>query len=82
MRATALGNLYIGDTGSVYLTEEQRRRIDAIVDAKGESLAEIVRKALDRYLEEEVADATTALAATFGADPGASPPDRDEWDCG
>lgn len=63
----------------VYLTEEQRRRIDAMVAAKGESLAEIVRKALDRYLEEEMPDPTTLLAATFGSDPGVSPPDRDEW---
>jgi Arc/MetJ-type ribon-helix-helix transcriptional regulator len=63
----------------VYLTEEQRRRIDALVEAKGVSMAEIVRKALDRYLDEEMADATTVLAATFGADPTASPSNRDEW---
>jgi predicted DNA-binding protein len=66
----------------VYLTEEQRRRIDAIVDAKGESLAEIVRKALDRYLDEEFEDIGAALAATFGADPEARAPDRAEWQRG
>jgi predicted DNA-binding protein len=66
----------------VYLTEEQRRRIDAIGDAKGESLAEIVRKALDRYLDEEFEDIDAALAATFGADPEARAPDREEWQRG
>jgi predicted DNA-binding protein len=66
----------------VYLTEEQRRRIDALVQAKGQSLAEIVRHALDRYLEADCEEAAAALKATFGADPEAKLPDRDEWNRG
>lgn len=64
----------------VYLSEEQRRRIDAVVEAEGVTLAEVVRRALDLYLAEAHPDAGPALAATFGADPDAEYPDRDQWD--
>ena len=63
----------------VYLSDEQRRMIDDIATAEGISLAEVVRRALDSYLNAE-RDAAIALAATFGADPEARAPDRDEWD--
>jgi predicted DNA-binding protein len=64
----------------IYLTDAQRRRIDAAMSARGESLAEIVRKALDRYLDDEgLEDIASALDATFGVDPDARAPDRDEW---
>jgi hypothetical protein len=63
----------------VYLTEEQRRRIDRLTRADGITLAEVVRRALDRYLDAQDTDPAPALAATFGADPRAAPPDRDEW---
>lgn len=66
----------------IYLTEEQRRRIDELTDARGDSLAEIVRKALDRYLDEESEAVEAALGATFGADPEARSIDRDEWNRG
>jgi predicted DNA-binding protein len=66
----------------VYLTDEQRRRIDAMAEAEGVTMAEVVRRALDAYLEDEVPDPEAALRATFGADPDASAPDRDEWDRG
>lgn len=66
----------------VYLTEEQRRRIDALADAEGVTMAEIVRRALDAYLDDEHPDPVAALAATFGADPEATVPSRDEWDRG
>jgi predicted DNA-binding protein len=62
----------------IYLTEEQRQRIDEIVATDGVTLAEVVRRALDAYLGNE-RDPTTALAATFGADPDAVAPSRDEW---
>lgn len=64
----------------VYLSEDQRRRIDAVVEAEGVTLAEVVRRALDLYLAEVHPDAGPALAATFGADPDAEYPDRDQWD--
>ncbi|MFP5318713.1 MAG: CopG family transcriptional regulator [Acidimicrobiia bacterium] len=65
----------------VYLTEDQRRRIDEIARAEGVTLAEVVRRALDAYLNAE-RDASAALASTFGADPDARSPRRDEWDRG
>jgi predicted DNA-binding protein len=66
----------------IYLTEEQRRRIDALAEVEGVTMAEIVRRALDTYLDEETPDPRLALAVTFGADPHAASPSRDEWDRG
>jgi hypothetical protein len=63
----------------VYLSDEQRRRIDEIAAAEGVTMAEVVRRALDRYLGAET-DPAPALAATFGAAPDATGPSRDEWD--
>ncbi len=40
----------------VYLTEEQRQRIDALAEAEGITMAEVVRRALDAYLDEENPD--------------------------
>jgi hypothetical protein len=65
----------------VYLTEAQRRRIDAVAESEGVTMAEVVRRALDAYLAADP-DPTTALSATFGADRAASVPSRDEWDRG
>ena len=62
----------------VYLTEEQRSRADELARERGVSMAEIVRRALDAYLEADI-DPVTALNATFGADPDATAPSRDEW---
>ena len=66
----------------VYLTEEQRQRIDALAEAEGVTMAEIIRRALDSYLQDETPDPELALAATFGAVPDATVPSRDEWDRG
>jgi len=66
----------------VYLTPEQRERIDALRKREGRSLAEVVRTALDAYLGVEHVDAETALRETFGALPGLEVPSRDEWDRG
>lgn len=66
----------------VYLTEQQRRRIDEVSRAEGVTLAEIVRRAIDAYLAGGDVDPARALAGTFGADPGAEYPDRGEWDRG
>jgi predicted DNA-binding protein len=66
----------------VYLTDEQRRRIDALAGAEGVTMAEVVRRALDAYLEHEFPDPRPALAATYGVDPTLVPPSRDEWDRG
>ncbi|MDP2622836.1 MAG: CopG family transcriptional regulator [Actinomycetota bacterium] len=66
----------------VYFTEAQRRRIDALAEAEGVTMAEIVRRALDVYLQGEMLDPRPALAVTFGVDPAAAAPIRDEWDRG
>ena len=66
----------------VYLTEEQRQRIDVLAGAEGVTMAEIIRRALDSYLDDETPDPESALAATFGASPDANVPSRDEWDRG
>lgn len=63
----------------VYLTEEQRRRIDELTARDGVSLAEVIRRALDEFLAKSGADPRESLDATFGADPTAKPPSRDQW---
>lgn len=65
----------------VYLTEKQRARLDELVRRRGVPMAQLVREALDRYLEETMQpDLEAALAATFGAMPDLEVPPRDEWD--
>ncbi|MGI8608944.1 MAG: CopG family transcriptional regulator [Candidatus Dormibacteria bacterium] len=63
----------------VYLTTEQRRRIDDLITRNGQSLAWVIREALDQYLAAPGADRQTALDATFGALPRLSVPSREEW---
>ncbi len=66
----------------VYLTDEQRQRIDVLAELEGVTMAEIIRRALDVYLKDENPDPELALAATFGAAPDATVPNRDDWDRG
>ena len=61
----------------IYLTEEQRQRIDRVTASEGIPMAEVIRRALDEYLGE--GDAEAALSSTFGAAPGASAPSREDW---
>ncbi len=62
----------------IYFTEEQRDRIDRAAAARGITMAELVRQAVDEYLSDEI-DPAEALAATFGAAPEAAVPSRDDW---
>ncbi len=62
----------------VYLTQEQRARIDRTAASEGLTMAEVIRRAIDQYLDDE-ADPSGALAATFGAAPDAEAPSRDTW---
>ena len=62
----------------IYLTEAQRHRIDQVAAAEGIPMAEVIRRALDRYLSDGI-DSAASLSATFGAIPDASAPSRDEW---
>ena len=66
----------------VYLTQEQRQRIDELAASRGLTLAAVVRLALDDFLEEAAPSAEPALASTFGALPDIAPPSRDDWDRG
>jgi hypothetical protein len=50
--------------------------------AEGTTMAAIVRRALDAFLAAERPSPSAALAATFGAVPRLSEPDRDGWDRG
>jgi predicted DNA-binding protein len=60
----------------IYLTEEQRARLDEVAERHSIPMAEVVRRAIDAYL-----DLDDDLDATFGAAPGirATVPGRDEW---
>jgi len=62
----------------IYLTREQRELVDQIAAAEGLTMAEVVRRALNAYLNGE-ADPTSALKATFGKAPDLDVPSRDEW---
>ena len=63
----------------IYLTVEQRRELDALCKREGSSLAELIRAAVDEYLEVRPADLDEALSASFGAAPDARVPPRSEW---
>jgi hypothetical protein len=64
----------------VYLTADQRRRLDECRRKEGRPLAELIREALDSYLGDQHADPGAALDAAFGALPRLEVPGRDEWD--
>jgi predicted transcriptional regulator len=63
----------------IYLTPELRQQVDRIAEARGISLAQVVREALDEYFADRHTDPAAALDSTFGADPGIEVPDRDTW---
>lgn len=64
----------------IYLTVEQRRRLDALRAERGETLAALIREAVDSYLEgSSDRNSEEALAETFGAAPGFEVPSRAEW---
>ena len=65
----------------VYLTDELRERIDQMATSTGQTMAQVIRRALDAYLID-APDPTPALTATFGVLPDATTPARDEWDRG
>lgn len=66
----------------VYLSEEQRSKIDVVARSEGVTMAEVVRRAVDTYLDGTDPDPGPALKSTFGAHPDADAPSRDEWDRG
>lgn len=71
--------MYMAQRTQIYLSDEQRARIDAVAARTNVTMAEVVRRAVDAYVEVE-----DDLAATFGAASGirTAVPSRDEWDHG
>lgn len=66
----------------IYLTDDQRRRLDARTRRTGAPMARMIREAVDAYLADDRPDVEAALSETFGALPDLELPDRDEWDRG
>ena len=68
----------------IYLTKEQRAKLDALGKREDKTLAELIREAVDRYLETEpnAVERDRILAETFGAIPDLEVPPRSEWDRG
>ncbi|MGI8758328.1 MAG: ribbon-helix-helix domain-containing protein [Acidimicrobiales bacterium] len=66
----------------IYLTTEQRQRLDDLGRRQGMKLAELIRQAVDQFLAEEDPDPVSALEATFATMPELGVPDRGEWDRG
>lgn len=66
----------------IYLTREQRRKLDARAQREAKTLASVIRDAVDAYTAAEPLDIDQALAATFGALPDIDVPARSEWDRG
>lgn len=63
----------------IYLTRQQRDRLDEIVRREDRSLAEVIREAIDAFLGDKPAfDEDAWIAETFGAEPDLDLPSRKE----
>ena len=75
--------LYMASTRTqIYLTDDQRRRLDARGRRSGQPLARMIREAVDAYLADDRPDVEVLLDETFGTLPGLETPGRDEWERG
>lgn len=74
--------LYMPSTRTqIYLTAEQRRKLDVKRKRERRTLADLVREAVDAYLgNEEPGAIDAAFDAAFGSSPGLEVPAREEWD--
>jgi hypothetical protein len=80
---TLYNAMYMPSTRTqIYLTEDQRRRLDARGKRTGAPLARMIREAVDTYLADDKPDAQAALDETFGTLPDLELPSRDELDRG
>ncbi|OGO55300.1 MAG: hypothetical protein A2V85_06680 [Chloroflexi bacterium RBG_16_72_14] len=64
----------------MYLTHEQRRRLDRRARREDKTLAQVIREAVDAFVADEPPSPAAAVAATFGALPDMDVPPRAEWD--
>ncbi|CAN5468428.1 hypothetical protein BH20ACT19_BH20ACT19_05240 [soil metagenome] len=75
--------LYMAATRTqIYLTADQRARLDAIRRREGKSLAQVVRDAVDAHVGRSSPSLAEVLEATAGTMPDLKVPSRDEWDRG
>lgn len=75
--------LYMPSTRTqIYLTDDQRRRLDARGRRTGAPMARLIREAVEIYLAEDHVDVDAALDETFGTLPDLEPPSRNEWERG
>jgi hypothetical protein len=75
--------LYMPSTRTqIYLTDDQRRGLDARGRRTGAPMARMIREAVDVYLADDRPDPDQALDETFGTLPELEVPTRDEWDRG
>lgn len=73
--------LYMPSTRTqIYLTDDQRRRLDARGRRTGAPMAGMIREAVDAYLADGRPDVEAALSETFGTLPDLELPSREEWD--
>lgn len=64
----------------IYLTADQRRKLDARRRREGKTLAALIRDAIDAYLERpDLKTIRAILDATYGIDPQFGVPPRNEW---
>ncbi len=64
----------------IYLTDDQRKRLDLRGRRTGAPMARMIREAVDTYLADDRPDVETALDETFGTIPDLLVPARSEWD--
>jgi predicted DNA-binding protein len=75
--------LYMASTRTqIYLTDDQRRRLDARGKRAGAPMARLIREAVEAYLVDDKVDIEAALDETFGTLPELELPSRDEWERG
>jgi predicted DNA-binding protein len=69
--------VYMATRTQIYLTDEQRARLQERLRVTGIPMSRMIRDALDAYLREE-----DDLEATFGSSPGIGRkvPRRSEWE--
>jgi predicted DNA-binding protein len=75
--------LYMASTRTqIYLTDDQRRRLDARGKKAGAPMAQLIREAVESYLVDDKVDMEAALDETFASLPELELPSRDEWNRG
>ncbi len=76
--------IYIVKRTQIYLDEDQDAKLGRRAAAAGVTKSALIRMAIDRLLSRDPSptDLAAILDETYGALPGITAPDRDEWDRG